>query len=186
MARTNKAIVTVLFPHGYIFNHSLSGHHRTELKLIGLKPAVQTNTITKRDFRNIDADALRNDITSVSTDICTCTNDRQADELVHVYNTCLTDCLDKHAPWRNVRVRDTTPHPWYDTDIDVARYKKRKLETAWRRTKLDIHQQLYVTALDECAALIAARKADYFRNQLEKASNKNMFRLLRSLDDQRV
>ena len=49
------------------------------------------------------------------------TNDRQADELVHVYNTCLTNCLDKHAPWRNVRVRDTTPHPWYDTDIDRYR-----------------------------------------------------------------
>ena len=29
-------------------------------------------------------------------------------------------------------------------------------------------------------------KTDYFRNQLEKASNKNKFRLLRSLDGQRV
>ncbi|KAK2170452.1 hypothetical protein NP493_1152g00011 [Ridgeia piscesae] len=29
---------------------------------------------------------------------------------MHWY-TCLTDCHDKHAPWRNVRVRDTTPHP---------------------------------------------------------------------------
>ena len=165
---------------------SLSDHHRIELKLRALKPAVQTNTITKRDFRNIDADALRSDITSVCSDMCACTNDRQADELVHVYNTCLTDCLDKHALWRNVRVRDTTPHPWYDTDIDVARNKKRKQENVWRRTKLEIHRQLYVTARDECTALISARKTDYFRNQLEKASNKNMFRLLRSLDGQRV
>ena len=103
-----------------------------------------------------------------------------------MYNTCLTDCLDKHAPWRNVRIRDTTPHPWYDTDIDIARNKKRKQENVWRRTKLEIRRQLYVTARDECTALISARKTDYFRNQLEKASNKNMFRLLRSLDGQRV
>ena len=48
------------------------------------------------------------------------------------------------------------------------------------------HRQLYVTARDECTALISASKTDYFRNQLEKASNKNMFRLLRSLDGQRV
>ena len=154
---------------------SLSDHHRIELKLRALKPAVQTNTITKRDFRNIDADALRSDITSVCSDMCACTNDRQADELVHVYNTCLTDCLDKHAPWRNVRVRDTTPHPWYDTDIDVARNKKRKQENVWRRTKLEIHRQLYVTALDECTALISARKTDYFRNQLEKQATKTCF-----------
>ena len=120
------------------------------------------------------------------SDLCACTNDRQADELVHVYNTCLADCLDKLAPWRNVRVRDTTPHPWYDTDIDVARNKKRKQENVWSRTKLEIHRQLNVTARDESTAFISARKTDYFRNQLEKASNKNMFRLLRSLDGQRV
>ena len=104
---------------------------------------------------------------------------------MHVYNTCLTDCLDKHTPWRNVRVRDTTPHPWYDTDIDVASDNKREQETVWRRTKLEIHRQLYVAARDECAALISARKTDY-RNRLEKENNKNMFRLLRSLDGQRV
>ena len=180
MSQTDDNFITSVTVHP----DSLSDHHRIELKLRALKPAVQTNTITKRDFRNIDTDALRNDITSVCSDMCACTNDRQADELVHVYNTCLTDCLDKHAPWRNVRVRDTTPHPWYDTDID--RNKKRKQENVWRRTKLEIHRQLYITARDECTALISARKTDYFRNQLEKASNKNMFRLQRSLDGQRV
>ena len=117
---------------------SLSDHHRIELKLRALKPAVQTNSITKRDFRNIDADALRSDITSVCSDMCACTNDRQTDELVDVYNTCLSGCLDQHG------------------------------------------------APGECIALIPARKTDYFRNQLEKASNKNMFRLLRSLDGQRI
>ena len=140
-------------------------------------PTLQTNTITKRDYRNIDAHALRNDITSVCSDKCACTNDRQADELVHVYNTCLTDCLDNHAPWRNVRVGDKTPHPWYDTDIDVARNKKQKQgicgeEQNWRF----IYNY----------TLTSARKMDYFRNQLEKASDKNMFRLMRSLDGQRV
>ena len=165
---------------------SLSYHHRIELKLRALKPAVQTNMITKWDFRNIDADALRNGNMSVCSDMCACTNNRQADELVHMYNTCLTGCLDKHAPWRNVRVRDTTPHPWYDTDIDVARNKMRKQKNVWRRTKLEIHQQLYFTVREEYTTLISACQTDYFRNQLEKASNKNMFRLLRSLDGQLV
>ena len=103
-----------------------------------------------------------------------------------MYNTYLTDCLDKHAPWRNVRVRDSTPHPWYDSAIDDAREKKRKLENVWRRTKLEIHRQLYVTAREDCTALISARKADYYKNRLAKADNKTMFRLLRSLDGQRI
>ena len=83
-------------------------------------------------------------------------------------------------------VRENTPYPWYDSDIDDAREKKRELENVWRRTKLEIHRQLYVTAREECTALISARKADYYKNRLEKANNKTMFRLLRSLDGQRI
>ena len=90
-------------------------------------------------------------------------------------NTYLTKCLDKTRPWRNVRVKDNTPHPWYDSDIDDAREKKRKLESVWRRTKLEIHRQLYVTAREECTALVSARKADYYQNRLEKANNKTTF-----------
>ena len=117
--------------------------------------------------------------------LCADANARQAEELVAMYNTYLTECLDKHAPWRNVRVRDNTPHPWYDSDVNDAREKKRKLENMWRRTKLEIHLQLYVTTREECTALISARKADYYKNRLEKGNNKTMFRLLRSLDGQR-
>ena len=47
-------------------------------------------------------------------------------------------------------------------------------------------RQLYVTARDECTALISARKADYSKNRLENANNKTMFRLLRSLDGYRI
>ena len=83
------------------------------------------------------------------------------------------------------RVRDNTPHLWYDSDIDDAREKKRKLENVWR-TKLEIHRQLYVTAHEECTILLSARKADYYKKRLEKANNNTVFRLLRSLDGQRI
>ena len=107
---------------------SLSDHHRIELTLSALKPAVKTVMIAKRNFRNINTDALRNDIKSLCADMTLYAgaNARQAEELVAMYNTYLTECLDKHVPWGNVRVRDNTPYPWYDSDIDDAREKKRK------------------------------------------------------------
>ena len=111
---------------------------------------------------------------------------RQAEELMAMYTIFLTDCLDKHAPWRNVRVRKNTPNPGYDSDIDDAREKKRKVENVWAITKLEIHRQLYVTAREECAALISVHKTDYYQNRLDKANNKNIFRLLSSLDGQRI
>ena len=53
-------------------------------------------------------------------------------------------------------------------------------------TKLEIYQQLYVTAREESTALISTRKAYYYKNRLEKANNKTMFRLSRSPDGQRI
>ena len=94
------------------------------------------------------------------------------EELVAMYNNFLTECLDQHAPWRNVRVRENTPHPWCVADIDNAREKKRKLENVWRRTKLESHRRLYVTACEECTVLISARKTDYYQKRLEKVNNK--------------
>ena len=96
--------------------NSLSDHHRIELTLSALKPAVKTVMIAKRNFRNIEIDALRNVIKSVCADMTLFagTNARQAEELVAMYKN--------------------TPHPWYDSDIDDAREKKRKLENVWRIT----------------------------------------------------
>ena len=103
---------------------------------------------------------------------------QQAEELVTSYNTCLSDCLDKHAHWRYVRVKNNSPHPWYDAEIDDAREKKRKWENLWRRTK---HCQLYVTTRDDCTTILPAKKTKYYRGQLQNANNRNMFRILRSL-----
>ena len=101
---------------------------------------------------------------------CAQADGQQALELVTSYNTCLSDCLDKHAPWR------------YNSAIDDAREKKRKWENMWTRTKLGIYRQLYVTARDYCTTLTSAKKIEYYCEQLQKTNNKNIFRILRSLD----
>ena len=111
----------------------------------------------------------------------TCGKDQQVEELVATYNNTLTMCLDKHAPWRNVCTRNNIPHPWYDADIADARERRRKIDHLWRRTKLEVHRQLYVNSRYECYAWIIQRKMGYFQ-RLEIADNKSMFRILRSLE----
>ena len=83
-----------------------------------------------------------------------------------MYNTYLTECLDKHATWRNVR--NNTQHPW--------------LRLNWK-----FIGNYMSPPHEECTALTSARKADYYKKKrLEKPNNKTMFRLLRSLDGQRI
>ena len=69
---------------------------------------------------------------------------QHVDGLILTYNTCFSDSLDKHALWRNVRIKSYSPHPWYDTEVDEARRKRRLCENVWRRTPLEIHRKIYI------------------------------------------
>ena len=69
--------------------------------------------IAKRNFRNIETDALRSDIKSACA--------------VIIYSTSIGI---GDAPWRNVRVRENTPNPEYDSDIDDARENHKITKTA--------------------------------------------------------
>ena len=111
---------------------------------------------------------------------------QRVDDLILTYNTCLYDCLDKHAPWRNVRIKSNSQHPWYDTEVDEARRKRRLCENVWRRTQLQIHRQIYIKARDDCTTMIARKKTQHYREQSQNANNKDMFSILRSFDVQRL
>ena len=111
---------------------------------------------------------------------------QHVDDLILTYNTFLSDCLDKHAPWRNVRIKSNSPHPWYDTEVDEARRKRRVCENVWRRTQLEIHRQIYIKAGDDCTTMFARKKTQHYREQLQNANIKDMFSILRSFDVQRL
>ena len=158
-------------------------HHRIEIAVSTLARPFVVAMTAKRNFWNTDNVALRSEIEYVCVDMTTCGKDQQVEELVATYNNNnLTMCLDKHAPWRSVRTRSNIHQAWYDADIADARDRRRKLENLWRRTKLEVHRQLYVNSRDECSALIMERKMGYFQERLEYADNKSMFRILRSLE----
>ena len=84
MSQTDDNFISSVTVHPY----SLSDHHRIELKLTALMPAVQTNTITKRDFRNIDADAR--------LCVATCVRAQMIDKLMNWYMCTVVGCNEVH------------------------------------------------------------------------------------------
>ena len=60
-------------------------------------------------------------------------------DLAQAYFNTLRETLDIHAPAKTVTLRS----PWYNDDVDEARHKRHQMEHIWRRTKLEIHHQLY-------------------------------------------
>ena len=170
-----------------IYPDLISDHHCIALTLNILKPSTETSVIAKRNFRKVDAAAFCDDIKSTCSTMCAHVDGQHVDDLIFTYNTCLSDCLDKHAPWHNVRIKSNSPHPWYDTEVDEARRKRRSCENVWRRTQLETHHQIYIKARDDCTTMIARkRRTQHYRGQLQNANNKYMFSILRSFDVQRL
>ena len=52
-------------------------------------------------------------------------------------------------------------------DIDSARRQRRKNESLWRRTKLEVHRQMYLAARDEYNKLIAFTKTNHYRDECQ-------------------
>ena len=94
-----------------VYPDSISDDYRIELTLNASIPSVETLVIAKRNFRNMDTAAFSDDIKSARAGICAQVSGQQLEELVTSTNTCVSDCLDKHAPWRYVRVKNNSPHP---------------------------------------------------------------------------
>ena len=95
-----------------VYRDLISDYHSIALTLNTLKPSIETSVIAKRNFRNMDAAAFCDNIKSTCSTMCALVDGQHVDDLVLTYNTCLSDCLDKHAPWRNVRINSNSPHPW--------------------------------------------------------------------------
>ena len=169
-----------------VYPDLISDHHCIALTLNILKPSTETSVTAKRNFRNMDAAAFCDDIKSTCSIICALVDDQHVDDLILTYNTCLSDCPDKHALWRNVRKKSNSPRPWYGTEVDEARRKRRSCKNVWRRTQLEIYRQIYINARDDCTTMIARKKTQHYRGQLQNATNKDIFSILRSFDVQRL
>ena len=106
---------------------------------------------------------------------------QMVNELVGAYTLSVKCVLDKHAPERLTTVRRDKPNPWYNGDIDDARRRRRKAESVWRGTKLEVHRQIFVAARDECNDIITQAKTTFYRDKLQYADNKSIFQTVSSL-----
>ena len=101
----------------------LSDHYAVEFSLDTAKPPLPTKEITYRSMKAIDIEAFSYDIEH--SELLELDTD-DVDELADMYNTVLTETLDKHAPLKKKVVTIHPKAPWYNGDIDLARKEKRK------------------------------------------------------------
>ena len=105
------------------------------------------------------------------------TQSKSADPL-GVYNTCLRQLLDSHAPLVTRTVMDRTSVPWMTLEMKHAKVQRRLAERKWREPGLTVHREIYAKQRNLMSNMISKAKKDYLCHKIENlGSSREVFRL---------
>ena len=112
----------------------LSDHFVISFDLWLRKPVRGKKKITSRNIGAIDMYGFRTDVHNLLGSV---TQPDSTDPL-GVYNTCLRQLLDRHAPLVTRTVTDRTSAPWMTLEIKQAKVRRRLAERKWRESGLAV------------------------------------------------
>ena len=103
--------------------------------------------------------------------------------VLHQYEKAMKSSIDKHAPMRTRTTQSRKREPWYNDDIHNARQLRRINETRWRKTKLEIHRQIFVQHRSQVNTMISRAKQQYYEQKLAATDQKTCFKVVSELLD---
>jgi exonuclease III len=163
----------------YTHDTLTSDHHWVLCDLLIEKPKPDAKVIKFRKFKDIDMESFRHDITTSL--IGQPTAGTNLEDLISNYDSVLSGLLEKHAPQKSLKVTVHRSSPWYNSTIKSAKRECRRAERKWRSTKLTIHQEIYLAALKSVTSLIESAKKQFYREQVESANQKSVYKLANDL-----
>lgn len=97
-----------------------------------------------------------------------------------VFDHCVRAVLDIHAPIIHTPQRRNNSLPWWSPDIAAARRNLRNLERQWRKSKLVVHRQIYVSAKGVFHKTIEQAQRAHLTQCIEevRCDPKSMWRIL--------
>ena len=101
-----------------------------------------------RNFKAIDTEKFKEDVRN--SELGNLRKDMSVDDAVKLYDTVLTEIMDKHCPVIKKKIKKT-PMPWLDLELRILRRKRRAAERAWRKGKGERSE--YIRLRDEFTAL---------------------------------
>ena len=108
----------------------LSDHFVISFDLLLRNPGRVTKKVTSRNIRSVDMYAFRTDLRKVLE----CATQSESADPLSVYNTCLRQALDHHAPLVTRTVTDRTSASWMTLEVKQAKVERRIAERKWRQS----------------------------------------------------
>ena len=157
----------------------LSDHFVISFDLLLRKPGRVTKKVTSRNIRSVGMYAFRTDLRNVLG----CATQSESADPLSVYNTCLRQALDHHAPLVTRTVTDRTSAPWMTLEVKQAKVERRIAERKWRQSGLTVHKEIYAKQCNLVSNLISKAKKDYIceKKHIDCDSSRELFRLSNQL-----
>ena len=123
-----------------------------------------------RAWKGFDADRFRDDL--LKSRLCMPPGSHDAilvDELQSMYDTTLTELLDKHAPSRSTKRRRQPLTPWFDSECAAARRKTRALERRYRLTRLASDRLAWTAQVRSMHQFYSTKQNTYWTERVEES-----------------
>ncbi|XP_072033092.1 uncharacterized protein [Amphiura filiformis] len=156
----------------------LSDHNVISFSVQQHKPKPKKIMVASRRLNQVNQDAFQADL---STEFASFDKKYEnVNDMAMCYDTIVRQVLDKHAPVKNT-IRSRPSNPWYNEEIHQSRRFRRKLERKWRKSRLESDRQQYITQRTVTNEMIEMSKQNFYRNELENADNKTVFKKVNGL-----
>ena len=144
------------------------------------RPPLPKKCLTLRKLKIIDQDAVKDDL-MLSHLLAHSTT--APDDLHNLYNITLREILDKHAPEKTVNITFRPDSPWMNDEIWQQKRLRRKFESMWRRTGLQVHREMYVHQRDIVNSMIQKAKVTYYKDKITQCdqNQKALFNIIQGL-----
>ena len=137
-------------------------------------------TVTLRDLKNVNIPSLASDLgASLNCAITGRAENSSFGELVEVYNNILECELNKVAPVQTRTFPINSSPPWLDDEYRANRATRRRLERAWKKSRLAVDKNAYVTQRKLCGKMCVDKRSTYYKSLI--ASKKGDQRALYSI-----
>jgi len=161
----------------------LSDHHLLKWSVAVTKPAPCIESVNRRPWHLLDVDVLREALSASRL----CQPDRwtdcTVDQLAELYDSEITQVLDKLVPLRTVTIRRRPSDPWFDQECRESKRVVRRLERSARSCGSPESITAWRTKRRAYRALLRQKRQHFWRAKIdaEKSSPRQLWRSIDAL-----
>ena len=158
----------------------LSHHFLIEFSVNVSASSNLTKSITYRPWRKMDHVLFCKDVQET---LKSYPETKDMSEKITVYNKVLREKFDKYSPLTTKVIRVKPAAPWFDSEYQNLRRKRRKAEKMYRKTKTEQDKNEYIKLRKETTKVAKDKKVNLIKKMIEEGTSKTLYQVVNNLTD---